>query len=50
MNIPLLSCFLTVSILLSGEPGQPLLEEVDFQGVKARHKRIDSQIIFEAVD
>ena len=50
MHKPLFGCFLTVSVFLGGEPGQSLLEEVNFQGVKARHKRIDSQIVLEAVD
>ena len=50
MDITLIGCFLTVSVLLSGEPGQSLLEEVDFQRVEAGHKRIDSQIVLEAVN
>ena len=50
MHKPLFGCFLTVSVFLGGEPGQSLLEEINFQGVKARHKRIDSQIVLEAVD
>ena len=50
VNVAFVGQFLTVSVFLGCETHQSLLEEVYFERIKARYKRIDTHVILEAVD